>query len=484
MFAASTSTTSLLLLAAATAGALATATATPLSSSSPSSSQSAKSPPHVLAGRDVGVAATLAPLEQPSQVLFGSWVDMIGGTDTPAQTNDRFGFHKLGLFQTNMNIPDDLKNVPQLIAKIADTNTDAIVYLTVYPMNGFDAVTDAHIQELGGYLKTAADAGRRFMIRYAPEMNGNWFVYGQDPVAFIAGWRRFVTAMRAIVDNSKIAFLWSPNSSNGYPFLGGAHQPVNATAILTHLDTNKDGKFDMWDDPYSPYYPGDEFVSWTGLSMYHYGKAYPWVDNVLPPAGVFEAMLTGQVNYANGNYGVYNFYSMFAGDGRGQNVTTPVSAGGKPFMISETAAVFHQGYLKPGQSFDQATYLYPGPGILAIKQNWWRQIFNQTLFAQFPKLKGICFFEFRKQEEETLREFRVLGDHLTGNFSSADENTVASAFVADVKEYESKIRWAAPAGKAGVASVDGGSNGAMTMTSAPGVAVAAMVVALVTALLA
>ncbi|KAJ3150066.1 hypothetical protein HDU86_006790 [Geranomyces michiganensis] len=466
---------------------LAAALSPPLITASSSSSSSSLSPlsRSSIATRDVGVAASLAPLEQPSQVLFGSWVDMIGGTDSPSLTNDRFAFQKLGLFQTNMNIPEDLPQVPQLIAKIADTGTDAIAYLTVYPMQGFDKVTDAHIQELAGYLTKTA---RRFIIRYAPEMNGNWFAYGQDPAAFIENWRRFVTIMRQVVgDPSKVAFLWSPNSSNGYPFVGGAHHPSthNDTSILKLLDTNKDNKFDMWDDPYSPFYPGDDYVSWVGLSMYHYGKAYPWVDNVLPAPGVFEAMLTGQVNYANGNYGVYNFYSMFSGDGRGQNVTTPVSAGGKPFMISETAAVFHQGYLKSGQSFDQATYLFPGPGMVAIKQAWWRQIFNQTIFTNYPKLKGICFFEFRKQEEDTLREFRVLGAHNATTKDGQEEETVRQAFVADVKGYEKKIRWGVPA-KLGVAGADGGSSDAVAVTAAQRgvVLLTAGIVVLVGALLA
>ncbi|KAI8915295.1 glycoside hydrolase superfamily [Powellomyces hirtus] len=418
---------------------------------------SARSTGAALEQRAVGVVAGLTPLEQPTKLLFGAWIDMIGGADSPRLINERFDYKKLGMFQTNMNMPDDLANITNLINLVEETNTDAIFYLTVYPMQGFEAVTTEHITQLGNALNTGIKNGRRFMIRYAPEMNGNWFKYGQDPVKFLASWKIFVDTLRAmLVDKTKLAFLWAPNSSNGYPFVGGEHQPLNNSAIISILDTNKDGKYDQWDDPYSPFYPGDDYVDWVGLSMYHYGKAYPWVDNVIPQPGVFEAMLTGRVDYTP-LMGAYNFYSMFSGDGRGQNITTPVSKGGKPFMIAETAATFHQGWLFPNQTIGQETFLDPGPGMVSIKRAWWQQIFNQTVFVRYPKLKGVCFFEFRKQEESTLREFRTLGDHLAGN-GEADttENAVAAQFKLDIQPFDDKIKWAADK-KFGVASADGSS---------------------------
>ena len=70
----------------------------------------------------------------------------------------------------------------------------------------------------------------------------------------------------------------------GYPFAGGLNTPftpqsgtltartaANATEFAA-LDTNKDGTFNERDDPYSPYYPGNEFVDWVGSSIYYYGN--------------------------------------------------------------------------------------------------------------------------------------------------------------------------------------------------------------------
>ncbi|KND00094.1 uncharacterized protein SPPG_04435 [Spizellomyces punctatus DAOM BR117] len=391
--------------------------------------------------RDIGVVAGLAPLEPSNGILFGAWVNELSGTDTPNLVNQRFDHKPLSLFQSNINIPDDLNLIPKILQLVDDTQTDAVLYLTVYPMTGFSRVTDSSIDQLAQMIQTAVAKGRRVMIRYAPEMNGSWFPYGQQPIAFISEWKRFYTRFRqGISDKSKIAFLWAPNSSNGYPFLGGAYSHVaNASASdRAVLDTNKDGAFDFWDDPYSPYYPGDDFVDWVGLSLYHYGKEYPWVDNVVPNPGVVEAMIGGKPNMSS-----YDFYNMFSNDGKGPNVTNPVSKGGKPFMVAETAATFHLGFLKPGQPETATTALNKGPGMLAIKQAWWRQIFNQTFLDTHPKVKGVCLFEFKKQEEETLREFRTMGDYLAGNGKDdTEENQVAKVFRQELIAMGNSIRWA------------------------------------------
>ena len=33
------------------------------------------------------------------------------------------------------------------------------------------------------------------------------------------------------------------------------------------MDTNGDGVVDNLDDPYLPYYPGDAYVDWVGMSV-------------------------------------------------------------------------------------------------------------------------------------------------------------------------------------------------------------------------
>jgi hypothetical protein len=38
------------------------------------------------------------------------------------------------------------------------------------------------------------------------------------------------------------------------------------------MDTNGDGAIDMYDDMYTPYYPGDDWVDWVGMSIFHFGQ--------------------------------------------------------------------------------------------------------------------------------------------------------------------------------------------------------------------
>lgn len=36
-------------------------------------------------------------------------------------------------------------------------------------------------------------------------------------------------------------------------------------------------------------FQGDEYVDWVGMSLYHWGNTYPYVNNVLPDARKFTS---------------------------------------------------------------------------------------------------------------------------------------------------------------------------------------------------
>ena len=159
---------------------------------------------------------------------------------------------------------------------------------------------------------------------------------------------------------------------------------------------------DAGDDPYAPYYPGDEYVDWVGASIYTYGSAWPWEDNVVAPEGKFESIL----NQAD----MYQAYSVRRN---------------KPFMITETAATFHTN-----------TPLGPGVGELATKQSWWRQyITNPTFLRNYPQVKFICLFEFQKYEDtfsngvEDLRDFRITWSTPIRNAFLEDFNAAKSFYL-------------------------------------------------------
>jgi hypothetical protein len=292
-------------------------------------------------------------------------------------------------------------NQPPPTELIDQTNTNAMLGLTVYPNSGFDIITqkdvDDFVKQIAGFTKK----GRRVFIRFAPEMNGSWFPFGQKPVGFIRVWKQLVTAVRAnpFCDN-KVAFVFAPNpvGTTGYPFQGGAYSlPNTPSPDLTLLDTNKNGVLDAADDPYTPYYPGDDFVDWVGLSAYFFGNNFPFVLNEMPPNTYFSQLM---------KQGTINFYDTFC------------TKAGKPMMITESGTAFHQNLLTPAADTG-STVVAPGPGELAMKQAFWRQFLtNADLSKEFPKIKGICMFEFDKPEELTYRNFH--STNVTLNALKAD----------------------------------------------------------------
>jgi hypothetical protein len=162
------------------------------------------------------VCSQLAPLEPANGVILGTWLDTAPGQDTPRAFNERLGYNA-GMFMLAEDFPLDF-NKPPPVELIDATGTNAIYYLTVYPNpNGFN-INDNDINELVKQVAGYTNRNRQVMLRLAPEMNGNWFPWGQRPVTFIRYWRAIVTAMRANpLTTGKVAFVWAPNPGRGYP---------------------------------------------------------------------------------------------------------------------------------------------------------------------------------------------------------------------------------------------------------------------------
>jgi hypothetical protein len=204
-------------------------------------------------------------------------------------------------------------------------------------------------------------------------MNGSWYPWAQRPVEYVAAFRRMADAVHAKAPGS--AMMWAPNYGGGYPFPSGEFRAGPGTAEFAALDTNADGALSGEDDPYAPYYPGDDAVDWVGMSLYHWGSQYPWGENELPEAGKFVQQLTGTYAGANGDdSAVPDFYTVYGHDH------------GKPVAIPETAALF-----VPGAG---------GADELALKQAWWEQVFAPGIAEKFPQVKMVNWFEWHKQESE------------------------------------------------------------------------------------
>src|SRR5438270_6862090 len=181
--------------------------------------------------------------------------------------------------------------------------------------------------------------------------------------------------------------LWAPNYGSGYPYNGGQYTAAVGSADFQSLDTNADGIINMNDDPYAPYYPGDDAVDWVGLSLYHWGYEYPWGANVVPQDGKFIGELTSTYSTPNSDERTLpDFYQVYA------------DAHAKPMAIAETGAF----YRPSGQGADEQT----------IKRAWLSQVIDERVAEQLPRLKLISWFEWRKNETEVnaVVDWRISAD--------------------------------------------------------------------------
>jgi len=266
----------------------------------------------------------------------------------------------------------------------------ALGLVTLEPHDGLDAVTHEAAADLAALLDAAwATHQVPTFVRFAHEMNGSWYPWGQQPDAYVQAYRLVADAVHSGAPAS--AMVWAPNEGAGYPFNGGAFEAAPGSAARAALDTDGDGDLTAADDPYAPYWPGEDAVDWVGMSLYFWGLEYPWGENELAPAGRFAGQLTGRPTGAHeGELTIPDFYATYA---EGYD---------KPMAIIETAALY-----------DPAD---PGADEAAIKGAWFRQVFSAETRDAFPRIGMINWFEWRKDEAEvdSVIDWRLAADPALG----------------------------------------------------------------------
>ncbi|WP_167510404.1 glycoside hydrolase family 26 protein [Paenarthrobacter nitroguajacolicus] len=288
----------------------------------------------------------------------------------------------------------DNRNVEAAVEQVRGNG--GTLLLTLEPHEGLGEVTKERAGELAMRLDGYNKAGVPVIVRFAHEMNGSWYQWGQKPADYVAAFKVVADAVHQFAPGSDM--MWAPNYGGGYPFSGGQYQAAAGTADAVALDTDGDGKVSAADDPYQPYYPGDDAVDWVGMSLYHWGNTYPWGANVLPEEGKFLQQLTGTYNGAGGNdLGVPDFYTEYG------------EARSKPVAIPETAALSIRSR--------------DGADPLSIKQAWWRQLFDPAIPRDFPELKMINWFEWDKLEVEVKADV---------DWTVAQDTSVRDAYIADL----------------------------------------------------
>jgi hypothetical protein len=251
---------------------------------------------------------------------------------------------------------------------------NGIGLVTLEPHDGLDAVTDAAAAEVAAVLDEAwLTHGVATLVRFAHEMNGSWYPWGQQPERYIDAFRRVAGAVHDASPSS--AVIWAPNEGAGYPFTGGQHGAVAGSADARALDTDGNGQLAAGDDPYAPYWPGDDAVDWVGMSLYFWGAEYPWGENEVAPPDRFAAGLTGRPSGAHeDDVPVPDFYAEYA------------EGHAKPMAVIETAALYDPS----GR----------GPSEDEVKRAWFEQVFSASTREDFPRIGMINWFEWEKLEPE------------------------------------------------------------------------------------
>jgi hypothetical protein len=234
------------------------------------------------------------------------------------------------------------------------------------PTGGLDEVEDGPY--LRQWAREAKAAGIPIFLRFASEMNGTWTAWDGDPEKYIRTFRLVHDVLEEEAPN--VAMVWSPNDVP---------------------------KFSM-----APYYPGDEYVDWVGVSLY----TEPYEN------GDGEAMFaTSPVERLDEVYKLY--------------------ADRKPIMISETA-VSHYAHKKQEDVTDWAV------------MNLQRLL--EVMPKKYPRLKAITYFNVNLEGRESDNNY-LLGAN--DQMMSAYKQIIADPY------YLSKVeRGIAPSNKLSYANIE------------------------------
>jgi hypothetical protein len=310
------------------------------------------------------------PAPAPGEPWFGPVLDWT--RDLPASYADRLG-DTPSLYGQSVRYPltDDDRTYLAEFAEQAATQ-GAVAALSLEPQVALGDLTNDDAHALATELAELHDRlDTHFLVRFAPEMNGSWVTWGQQPRAYVDAFRTVAAAVHDSPAADDAEMVWAPAYGAGYPFGGsfGAVEPAGRR-VAAALDTDGDGTVDDGDDPYGPYFPGAEHVDWVGLSLYHFGRSQEFGDNAVPAPGELEERLRERFGYGV-QAARLSFYQRWARPDR-------------PLLL-ETGALFD-------------TTNDAGASEEKLKQAWWEQALAAA--AERPAIGAISWLEVAREEAE------------------------------------------------------------------------------------
>jgi hypothetical protein len=346
-------------------------------------------------------AETAAAAPRPDDVWFGPDLDWT--SDAPEGYADRLGATP-SLYELTLPYPIDANAAAQWRTSARAVATQgAVLVLSLLPSEDLDDLTADDAEAAEALLSEIHDEyGTQQLVRFAPEMNGTWIAWGQQPTAFTDAFTLVADTVHE--GDSGTLMVWAPSYGSGYPFglAEGRLDTISATD-LAKLDTDGDGEITESDDPYEPYYPGDDAVDWVGQTMFYFGKGESTASaGIEVPLTRNELAVGGEVAKRFDETWGYvvdqddNFYDRFA-------------VGHDRPMLLDTGALYDD-------SVDGATEL-------EVKQGWWRQVLAAT--AERPLIQAISWLEVEREEAEA--------DGREVDWRATDDPQIAEALLADLQ---------------------------------------------------
>jgi hypothetical protein len=323
-----------------------------------------------------GATAAAAVTPSSGSTWFGPDIDW--GADAPDGYAGRLGATP-SMYGVEVDYPLDRGARKEFRrATRAAAAQGAVLVVSLEPDQSLGSLTRADARAANALFEEVHDQyDTQVLVRFAPQMNGTWVRWGQQPTRFVAAFRALASAVHG--GSSDARMVWSPSYGAGYPFgeSAGRLRDLSATDVAK-LDTNDDGQLTAADDPYSPYWPGESSVDWVGLSMLYFGKGkateaagrdVPLTRNDVPQSGEVAARFDETWGYEQRQSG--NFYDRFA------------AAEDRP-MLLDTGALYDHSLR--------------GSPELAVKQGWWRQVLAAV--QDRPLIRGVTFLETNRREPE------------------------------------------------------------------------------------
>jgi mannan endo-1,4-beta-mannosidase len=196
--------------------------------------------------------------------------------------------------------------------------------------------------DFDSYIERWADDskawGHPYFLRFAAEMNGNWFPWseqanGNQPGQYVQAWKH-VHKIFTDTGVTNVAWVWSPNIE------------YNGSTPLEEL------------------YPGDDYVDWLGMDGYNWGTV---------PHRARTASLEGSGTSRNAIVtGWQTFSEIFS-----QTYTHITALSTKPLLVAETASAEQGG----------------------SKAQWITDTYSIQIPSNFEKIKAIIWFNENKETD-------------------------------------------------------------------------------------